>query len=66
MRQVPKSLQYASFLVRMWRQTCTNRTTENADWQCEVEHIQSGERWSFHTMNELLAFLRQQAEEGNA
>jgi len=32
-------------------------------WQGEVEHIQSGQRWTFSTLDELLGFLRRQAED---
>lgn len=28
-----------------------------ADWQSEIEHIQTGRRWYFHTLDELLEFL---------
>ncbi len=31
-------------------------------WHGEVEHIQSGRRWAFGTVDELLAFLRKQAD----
>ena len=33
------------------------------DWHSEVEHIQSGQRWTFNTMDDLLDFLRREAEE---
>ncbi len=32
-------------------------------WRGEVEHIQSGQRWAFSEMDELLDFLRRQAED---
>ena len=35
----------------------------DSDWCSEVEHIQSGRRWTFSTMDELLDFLRREAEE---
>ncbi len=28
-----------------------------ADWQSEIEHIQTGRLWYFHTLDELLEFL---------
>jgi hypothetical protein len=34
-----------------------------ADWQGEVEHIQSGRRWIFGTLDDLLVFLRRQADD---
>jgi len=33
------------------------------DWQGEVEHIQTGERWTFGTLDELLGFLRRQVKD---
>ncbi|MFQ3662884.1 MAG: hypothetical protein SNJ69_10880 [Chloroflexaceae bacterium] len=33
------------------------------NWHGEVEHIQSGGRWTFSSPDELLGFLRQQAED---
>ena len=32
------------------------------DWCSEVEHIQSGRRWTFSDMDELLDFLRREVE----
>lgn len=50
---------YASFLIRMWREGEANGTY--AEWESEVEHIQSGERWKFHSFKELEEFFRQRA-----
>ncbi len=33
------------------------------DWRSHVEHIQSGGHWSFETLDEMLAFLRRQAQD---
>jgi len=38
------------------------RAESAADWRSEVEHIQTGRRWTFNTLDELLGFLRRQAE----
>ncbi len=46
---------YLSFLIRMWRATPLQK--EKPLWQCEVEHIQSGRRWRFGSLDELLSFL---------
>ena len=54
---------YVSFLVRLWRETSPELTEPAADWQAEVEHIQTGRRWTFSTLDELLAFLRRQVED---
>jgi hypothetical protein len=32
-----------------------------ADWKTEVEHIQTGRRWIFSDVDELLDFLQQQS-----
>ena len=54
---------YASFLVRLWREEQPASSEPAADWQSEIKHIQSGQHWTFSTLNELLGFLRRQAEE---
>ncbi len=53
---------YVSFLIRMWREQNPGQPESAADWHSEIEHIQSGRRWVFNTLDELLVFLRQQAE----
>ena len=53
---------YTSFLVRMWREHSPELPESAADWQREVEHIQTGQRWTFSTLVELLDFLRQWVE----
>jgi hypothetical protein len=57
------SIQYASFLVRLWRETAADARPPTADWHGEVEHIQTGERWPFDTLGELLNLLRQGTED---
>ena len=54
---------YASFLVRLWREEQPASSEPAADWQSELKHIQSGGRWTFSTLDELLGFLRRQAED---
>ena len=54
---------YVSFLVRMWREPRLELPGSTIDWHSEVEHIQSGRRWTFARLDELLDFLRQQAED---
>lgn len=55
-------IQYASFLIRIWRETRAGEVLTGADWHAEVEHIQSNQHWTFITEDELLSFLQQQAE----
>ena len=50
---------YVSFLIRLWREETPEVLEQAAGWQGEVEHIQSGRRWTFSTLDELLGFLRQ-------
>lgn len=58
MSEQASQLQYASFLVRMWRPAISD-ARENADaWHGEVEHIQSGWHASFSTLAEMLDDLR--------
>jgi len=54
---MPTQFQYASFLIRIWRKREPNGTF--AELESEVEHIQSGELWIFHTLQELEAFFHQ-------
>jgi len=55
-------IQYASFLIRMWHLSIQDPEGTPGEWQSEVEHIQSNRGWTFTTLDELLAFLQQQAE----
>jgi hypothetical protein len=52
-------LEYASFLLRLWRQRGHGRADR---WRVEVEHIQTGEHWSFDSLDEMLAWLPREAE----
>lgn len=45
-----------SYLIRLWRETDAT-TDPTPEWQSEVEHLQSGQRWSFETTAALLAFM---------
>jgi hypothetical protein len=59
---MPAPPTYVSFLVRLWREGDPEREAPTSDWQGEVEHIQTSQRWTFNTLDELLGFLRRQAE----
>lgn len=48
---------YMSFLMRLWRDHPGN--DQLGRWHGEIEQIQTGTRWSFCTLGELLAFLQQ-------
>lgn len=50
-------VEYASFLIRLWRERGLPRREPVGDWCIEVEHVQSGRKWSFDTLEELLGFL---------
>ncbi len=50
---------YLSFLVRLWHEPNTESSVQPTHWKGEVEHIQSGQRWTFETLDEVLSFLRQ-------
>lgn len=56
-------IEYASFLVRLWREQPVSQSESVPDWQSEVEHIQTGHCWTFETLDELLGFLRRRAED---
>ena len=55
-------VEYASFLIRLWRQTGLDVAGNRFDWQSEVEHIQSGQTWTFASLEALMAFGRQQID----
>ena len=54
-------IEYASFLIRLWREAGTATTALLTDWCSEVEHIQTGQCWTFGTLEELMDFLRRWA-----
>jgi hypothetical protein len=56
-------IQYASFLVRLWRLHERSGNGILAEWQSEVEHIQSGNTWKFHSLEGLETFLHRHALE---
>lgn len=56
-----RSLEYASFLIRLWREVDQDPSVARCGWHSEVEHIQTGERWSFDTLEALLDFLHREA-----
>ncbi len=52
---------YASFLIRLWSSREVPLPSEG-EWQGELQHIQSGQRWTFATFDELLTLLYLHAE----
>lgn len=46
--------QYASFIVRLWR---SGEPGLDSEWHGEVEHIQSGRRWSLGKSESILALV---------
>ena len=47
---------YASYLIRLWRETLEESDTP---WQARLESIQTGQSWHFATPADLLTFLEQ-------
>jgi hypothetical protein len=56
--EIPVPVLYTSYLLRLWRE----ERAEAVAWHSQVDHIQSGRRWSFDTLEQLLDFLRGQTE----
>jgi hypothetical protein len=55
---------YFSFIVRIWRErSLTHPEIVKPGWQGEVEQIQTGEQWTFETLDEMLRFFRRRKEE---
>ena len=63
---MPTSTDYASFMVRLWCESDLERGAAPAGWQGEVQHIQTGRRRAFSSLDELLGLLRQATEEADA
>lgn len=47
---------YLSYLLRMWRAQEEGREV----WRASLQHVETGERASFRSLEELFAYLRQQ------
>jgi hypothetical protein len=62
-RSVPAQQEYASFLIRMWREVDPAAPYTAAEWHGEVEHIQSGQHSKFASEAELWEFLHQSLEQ---
>lgn len=54
---------YASFLLRLWRADHPAASRPAPGWQGEAEHIQTRQRWTFDTLDELLHLLRDHLQE---
>jgi hypothetical protein len=63
---MPDSRAYASYLVRLWREDDPERQDRATLCQGEVAHIQTSQRWTFGSLDELLSLLRRQMEEASA
>ncbi|RME08520.1 MAG: hypothetical protein D6803_01015 [Anaerolineae bacterium] len=53
--------EYESFLVRLWRAPAVER-----QWLAQAEHIPSGEKHYFSSLEELFAFIRRLVEDDDA
>jgi len=58
---VAEASAYVSFLIRMWREGGEHAAGAYSGWRSQLEHIQSGRRWNFEDLDDLLHFLRRQA-----
>ncbi len=63
---MPPLIQYTSFLIRMWRVSGRDTDQLPGTWRSEVEHIPSSRSWSFTSLDEMLAFLKQQTEDSES
>ena len=53
------AVEVSSYLIRLWREALP-APTPAPEWHCEIEHIQSGQRWSFETADALIEFITTQ------
>ncbi len=60
---MPDSPAYASFLVRLWRVGDHTSSSPLSDLLGEIECIQTNQRSTFHSLDEMFRLLRRQAEE---
>ena len=56
----PEPPAYTSYLVRAWQGE--QGEAPSLAWRCEVEHIQSGQVWSFPSLQDGLRFIARQCE----
>ncbi len=56
------NLEYASFLIRLWRQPPgeDSAVSQQKEWLLQVEHIISGEKRYFSSLDGLYAYLQEQ------
>ncbi|GIK41583.1 MAG: hypothetical protein BroJett011_54160 [Chloroflexota bacterium] len=54
---------YMSFLIRLWHERGQALPAPPTEWHSEIECIQTGQRWTFTTLEEVLEFLRRQAKQ---
>jgi hypothetical protein len=52
--------EYASFLIRMWRGVDPAVPVTVAEWRGSIEHIQSGQRSTFASVDDLWKLLCRQ------
>jgi hypothetical protein len=57
--ETPVPVFYHSYLLRLWSEEQAGST----EWHSQIDHIQSGRRWSFDTLDKLLDFLNRQTED---
>jgi hypothetical protein len=43
----------------MWREPDQSQAAPTCDWRGAIEHIQSGRRWTFTTLDEMMDLWRQ-------
>jgi hypothetical protein len=51
---------YYSFLIRLWRESSIDN--HEASWRGEVESVQTGQRWEFGDLREMLCFIQEKVE----
>jgi hypothetical protein len=49
---------YRSYLVRIWREPKQGQSATTSDWHGTIEHLQSGRRWTFATLEEMMDLWR--------
>lgn len=60
------AIEYASFLIRLWREQDPAGSQSGNGWHIEVEHVQSGQHWIFDTVDGLTDFFAEQTGPSDA
>lgn len=59
---MPNMTDYASFLIRIWKNNNQESDKSQKEWHGELECIQSGQSWNFNCPEAFFTVLHEQIE----